>query len=94
MRKVDLEIAITVFIFSNRKLIQWLFGGEQMHLQQLNVSLVTDADFENRTQDYEINIMNIYNSIKQCLDEGGVKYNNLTVGMSRKSYGEPFKNIK
>ena len=44
-----------------------------MHLQQLNVSLVTDADFENRTQDYEINIMNIYNSIKQCLDEGGIK---------------------
>ena len=65
-----------------------------MHLQQLNVSLVTDADFENRTQDYEINIMNIYNSIKQCLDEGGVKYNNLTVGMSRKSYGELLKNIK
>ena len=65
-----------------------------MHLQQLNVSLVTDADFENRTQDYEINIMNIYNSIKQCLDEGGDKYNNLTVGMSRKSYGELLKNIK
>ena len=65
-----------------------------MHLQQLNVSLVTDADFENRTQDYEINIMNIYNSIKQCLDEGGVKYNNLTVDMSRKSYGELIKNIK
>ena len=65
-----------------------------MHLQQLNVSLVTDADFENRTQDYEINIMNIYNSIKQCLDEGGVKYKNLTVGMSRKSYGELLKNIK
>lgn len=65
-----------------------------MHLQQLNVSLVTDADFENRTQDYEINIMNIYNSIKQCLDEGGIKYSNLTVGMSRKSYGELFKNIK
>ena len=65
-----------------------------MHLQQLNVSLVTDADFENRTQDYEINIMNIYNSIKQCLDEGGVKYNNLTVVMSRKSYGELFKNMK
>ena len=65
-----------------------------MHLQQLNVSLVTDADFENRTQDYEINIMNIYNSIKQCLDEGGVKYNNLTVDMSRKSYGELLKNIK
>ena len=65
-----------------------------MHLQQLNVSLVPDADFENRTQDYEINIMNIYNSIKQWLDEGGVKYNNLTVGMSRKSYGELFKNIK
>ena len=38
--------------------------------------------------------MNIYNSIKQCLDEGGIKYNNLTVGMSRKSYGELFKNIK
>ena len=65
-----------------------------MHLQQLNVSLVTDADFENRTQDYEINIMNIYNSIKQCLDEGGIKYNNLTVSMSRKSYGELLKNIK
>ena len=55
-----------------------------MHLQQLTVSLITDADFENRTQDYEINITNIYNSIKQCLDEGGVKYNNLTVGMSKK----------
>ena len=65
-----------------------------MHLQQLNVSLVTDADFENRTQDYEINIMNIYNSIKQCLDEGGVKCNHLTVDMSRKSYGELIKNIK
>ena len=65
-----------------------------MHLQQLNVSLVTDADFENRTQDYEINIINIYNSIKQCLDESGVKYNNLTVGMSKKSYGELFKNMK
>ena len=62
-----------------------------MHLQQLTVSLITDADFENRTQEYEINIMNIYNSIKQCLDEGGVKYNNLTVGMSKKSYGELFK---
>ena len=79
---------------SNRKLNQWLFGGEQMHLQQLTVSLITDADFENRTQDYEINITNIYNSIKQCLDECGVKYNNLTVGMSRKSYGELLKNIK
>ena len=65
-----------------------------MHLQQLTVSLITDADFENRTQDYEINITNIYNLIKQCLDEGGVKYNNLTVGMSKKSYGELFKNMK
>lgn len=65
-----------------------------MHLQQLTVSLVTDADFENRTQDYEINIMHIYNAIKECLDEGGIKYNNLTVGMSRKSYEELFKNIK
>ena len=65
-----------------------------MHLQQLTVSLVTDADFENRTQDYEINIMNIYNTIKQCLDDGGVKYNNLTVGMSRKGYRELFKDIK
>ena len=65
-----------------------------MHLQQLNVSLVTDADFENRTQEYGINIRNIYKWIKQCVDEGGVKYNNLTVGMSRKSYGELFKNIK
>ena len=65
-----------------------------MHLQQLTVSLVTDADFENRTQDYEINIMNIYNAIKQCLDDGGVKYNNLTVGMSRKGYRELFKDIK
>lgn len=65
-----------------------------MHLQQLTVSLITDADFENRTQDYEINITNIYNSIKQCLDEGGVKYNNLIVGMSKKSYGELFKNMK
>ena len=65
-----------------------------MHLQQLNVSLVTDADFENRTQDYEINIMNIYNSIKQCLDEGGIKYNNLTVGMSRKGYRELFKDME
>ena len=65
-----------------------------MHLQQLTVSLITDADFENRTQDYEINITNIYNSIKQCLDESGVKYNNLTVGMSKKSYGELFKNMK
>ena len=65
-----------------------------MHLQQLTASLITDADFENRTQDYEINITNIYNSIKQCLDDGGVKYNNLTVGMSKKSYGELFKNMK
>ena len=65
-----------------------------MHLQQLTVSLVTDADFENRTQDYEINIMNIYNAIKQCLDDGGIKYNNLTVGMSRKSYGELFKDME
>ena len=65
-----------------------------MHLQQLTVSLITDADFENRTQDYEINITNIYNSIKQCLDESRVKYNNLTVGMSKKSYGELFKNMK
>ena len=65
-----------------------------MHLQQLNVSLVTDADFENRTQDYEIHIMNLYNSIKQCLDEGGIKYNNLTVSLSRKSYEELFENIK
>ena len=65
-----------------------------MHLQQLTVSLVTDADFENRTQDYEINIMNIYNAIKQCLDDGGVKYNNLTVGMSRKGYRELFKDIE
>ena len=65
-----------------------------MHLQQLNVSLVTDADFENRTQDYEINIMNIYNAIKQCLDDGGVKYNNLTVGMSRKGYRELFKHME
>ena len=65
-----------------------------MHLQQLNVSLVTDADFENRTQDYEINIMNIYNAIKQCLDDGGVKYNNLTVGMSRKGYRELFKDME
>ena len=65
-----------------------------MHLQQLTVSLITDADFENRTQDYETNITNIYNSIKKCLDEGGVKYNNLTVGMSKKSYGELFKNMK
>ena len=65
-----------------------------MHLQQLTVSLVTDADFENRTQDYEINIMNIYNAIKQCLDDGGVKYNNLTVGMSRKSYRELFKDME
>ena len=56
-----------------------------MHLQQLTVSLVTDADFENRTQDYEINIMNIYNAIKECLDDG-VKYNNLTVGMRRENY--------
>ena len=65
-----------------------------MHLQQLTVSLVTDADFENRTQDYEINIMNIYNAIKQCLDDGGVKYNNLTVGMSRKGYRELFKDME
>ena len=65
-----------------------------MHLQQLTVSLITNSDFENRTQDYEINITNIYNSIKQCLDEGGVKYNNLTVGMSKNSYGELFKNMK
>ena len=65
-----------------------------MHLQQLNVSLVTDADFENRTQDYEINIMNIYNAIKQCLDDGGVKYNNLTVGMSKKGYRELFKDME
>ena len=65
-----------------------------MHLQQLNVSLVTDADFENRTQDYEINIMNIYNAIKQCLDDGGVKYNNLTVGMSREGYRELFKDME
>lgn len=65
-----------------------------MHLQQLTVSLVTDADFENRTQDYEINIMNIYNAIKECLDDGGVKYNNLTVGMSRKGYRELFKDMK
>ena len=65
-----------------------------MHLQQLNVSLVTDADFENRTQDYEINIMNIYNAIKQCLDDGGVKYNNLTDGMRRKGYRELFKDME
>ena len=65
-----------------------------MHLQQLTVSLITDADFENRTQDYEINIMNIYNAIKQCLDDGGVKYNNLTVGMSRKGYRELFKDME
>lgn len=65
-----------------------------MHLQQLTVSLVTDADFENRTQDYEINIMNIYNAIKQCLDDGRVKYNNLTVGMSRKGYRELFKDME
>ena len=65
-----------------------------MHLQQLTVSLIPDADFENRTQDYEINITNLYNSIKPCVDEGGVKYNNLTVGMSKKSYGELFKNMK
>ena len=65
-----------------------------MHLQQLTVSLVTDADFENRTQDYEINIMNIYNAIKECLDDGGVKYNNLTVGMSRKGYRELLKDMK
>ena len=65
-----------------------------MHLQQLTVSLVTDADFENRTQDYEINIMNIYNAIKQCLDDGGVKYNNLTVGMSRKGYRELLKDME
>ena len=57
-----------------------------MHLQQLTISLITDADFENRTQDYEINIMHIYNAIKECLDDGEVKYNNLTVGMSRKGY--------
>lgn len=65
-----------------------------MHLQQLTVSLVTDADFENRTQDYEINIMNIYNAIKQYLDDGGVKYNNLTVGKSRKSYRELLKDME
>lgn len=65
-----------------------------MHLQQLTVSLVTDADFENRTQDYEINIMNIYNAIKECLDDSGVKYNNLTVGMSRKGYRELLKDMK
>ena len=64
-----------------------------MHLQQLSVSLVTDADFENRTQDYEINIMNIYNAIKECLDNGGVKYDNLTVGMSRKGYRELLKDM-
>lgn len=52
-----------------------------MHLQQLTVSLITDADFENRTQDYEINIMNIYNAIKQCLDNDKIKYNNLTIEM-------------
>ena len=65
-----------------------------MHLQQLTVSLITDADFENRTQDYEINIMNIYNAIKQCLVDGGVKYNNLIVGMSRKDYIELFKDME
>lgn len=65
-----------------------------MHLQQLTVSLVTDADFENRTQDYEINIMNIYNAIKECLDDSGIKYNNLTVGMSRKGYRELLKDMK
>ena len=65
-----------------------------MHLQQLTVSLVTDADFENRKKDYEINIMNIYNAIKKCLDDGGVKYNNLTVGMSRKGYRELFKDME
>ena len=65
-----------------------------MHLQQLTVSLVTDADFENRTQDYEINIMNIYNAIKQCLDDGGVKYNNLTIGMSRKGYRKLLKDME
>lgn len=57
-----------------------------MHLQQLTVSLITDADFENRTQDYEINIMNIYNAIKQCLDNDKIKYNNLTIEMGRKDY--------
>ena len=54
-----------------------------MHLQQLTVSLITNADFENRTQDYEINITNLYNAIKNCLDESGVKYTDLTIGIHK-----------
>lgn len=65
-----------------------------MHLQQLTVSLITDADFENRTQNYEINIMNIYNAIKQCLDNDEIKYNNLTIEMGRKDYRGLFKDME
>ena len=51
---------------------------EQMHEQRISISLITDADFENRTSDYEINITNLYNVIKNFLDNEA-NYSNLTV---------------
>lgn len=50
-----------------------------MHEQKILVSLVTDADFDNQTSDYEVNISMFYHAIKQVLDDNNIKYSNLHI---------------
>ena len=62
----------------------------EMRQQQITVSLVTNADFVGNKHETDVNMLNLYNIIKDGLDKGNVQYINLTVN-GRKPYGELFK---